>query len=90
MIRNGVNCQLVINSVDLKEFVFDLVDEISANQIEERYKKEKYFTRDEVCKQHHVDKSTLWRWAKSGYLVPVKLGGKVFYKESDIIKLMEG
>ena len=28
--------------------------------------------------------STLWRWEKAGYLTPVKIGVKVFYRRSDI------
>ena len=30
------------------------------------------------------DPSTLWRWEKVGYLKPVRIGGKVFYRRSDI------
>lgn len=30
------------------------------------------------------DPSTLWRWEKAGYLSPVRIGGKVFYRRSDI------
>ena len=31
---------------------------------------------------------TLWHWARSGYLVPVKLGRKVFYRRTDIQRLL--
>lgn len=30
------------------------------------------------------DPSTLWRWEKAGYLKPVRIGVKVFYRRSDI------
>lgn len=30
------------------------------------------------------DPSTLWRWEKAGYLTPVRIGAKVFYRQSDI------
>lgn len=30
------------------------------------------------------DPSTLWRWERAGYLVPVRIGTKVFYKQADI------
>lgn len=30
------------------------------------------------------DPSTLWRWEKVGYLKPVRIGVKVFYRRSDI------
>ena len=30
------------------------------------------------------DPSTLWRWERRGYLTPVRIGVKVFYRRSDI------
>lgn len=30
------------------------------------------------------DASTLWRWEKAGYLTPVRIGQKVFYRKSHI------
>ena len=47
-------------------------------------KKETYVTPDEVSVQLRVDRSTLWRWAKTGYLIPIEVGGKRLYKQSDI------
>ena len=32
--------------------------------------------------------ATLWHWARSGYLVPVKLGRRVFYRRTDIQRLL--
>jgi hypothetical protein len=37
-----------------------------------------------------VDKSTLWRWAKCGYLVPIEVGGKRRYRMSDVKAILEG
>ncbi len=37
-----------------------------------------------------VDKSTLWRWAKCGYLVPIEVGGKRRYRMSDIKAILDG
>lgn len=34
------------------------------------------------------DPSTLWRWEKAGYLTPVKIGVKVFYRRSDIDQII--
>lgn len=36
-----------------------------------------------------VSKVTLWRWEKSGYLIPVSIGGKKRYRNSDIAKIIE-
>lgn len=35
-----------------------------------------------------VDKTTLWRWAKSGYLVPIEIGGKRRYRMSDVKRIL--
>lgn len=37
-----------------------------------------------------VDPSTLWRWEKRGYLHPVRIGVKVFYRKGEIERLIEG
>ena len=33
-----------------------------------------------------VDRSTLWRWEKKGYLIPARIGRKVLYQMADIKK----
>ena len=38
----------------------------------------------------HVDQSTLNRWEKAGYLIPVRRGVKVFYKHSDVEPILNG
>lgn len=34
-----------------------------------------------------VSHTTLWKWEKNGYLVPVKVGKRVYYKREDLEKL---
>jgi len=51
---------------------------------------ETYPSPDQVAKILDVDKSTLWRWRKQGYLIPIVVGGKRRYKMSDIKKILEG
>lgn len=36
-----------------------------------------------------VNKTTLWRWAKSGYLVPLEIGGKRRYRMSDVNRILK-
>ena len=45
---------------------------------------ETYPSPDQVAKILDVDKSTLWRWRKQNYLVPIEVGGKRRYRMSDI------
>ena len=43
---------------------------------------------DQVSKMLDVDKSTLWRWKKQGYLVPISIGGKRRYRMSDVKRIL--
>jgi len=49
---------------------------------------ETYPSPEQVSKILGVDKSTLWRWSKINYLVPISIGGKKRYKMSDVKKLL--
>lgn len=66
---------------------------ILAEQIlEEKFKEkdEVYLTTKAVCDMLGKSKETLWRWARDGYLVPIKIGSRNMYRESDVLKIMEG
>lgn len=41
-------------------------------------------TREETAKFFDVDPSTLHNWKKKGILIPVGIGGRVYYRMSDI------
>ena len=88
-LNTNPNTLLVISAADLKEFALELMDEF-ANLSKYDNNTEKYLTTAEVMKMLNVSEPTLWRWSKNGYLPKVKLGRKCFYRESDIIKLVEG
>ena len=49
-----------------------------------------YYTREQVMAKLNVVPSTLWRWQKRGYLVPVKVGGENRYRSTDIDRILEG
>ena len=51
---------------------------------------ETYPSAKKVAELLDVDKSTLWRWAKVGYLVPINVGGKRRYRMSDVNRILEG
>lgn len=88
ILRSGANVQLVINALDLKELFLEWQAEVEANKVKE--KEETYKTVEEAAAILHRDRSSLWRWAKSGYLVPIKVGAKSFYRMSDIKKIDGG
>lgn len=47
-------------------------------------KTETYHSPNQVSEMLGVDLTTLWRWAKKGYLVPIEVGGKRKYRMSDL------
>lgn len=51
---------------------------------------ETYPSREKVMEMLDVSQSTLWRWQKAGYLVPLNVGGKRRYKMSDVRRIIEG
>lgn len=42
----------------------------------------------EAARMLNVARSTLWRWEKENYLVPVKIGRKVLYRATDIERIL--
>lgn len=87
MLENGTNALFVVSGGDLREFALALIADATAKPAEAE---EKYLTADEVCETLHVSPSTLWRWGKSGYLVPKKVGRTSMYRQNDINTLLQG
>lgn len=48
-----------------------------------------FMTRKDVMKLLKRCDSTLTKWARKGYLVPLFIGGKYLYRKSDVMKLMK-
>ncbi|MBN1134616.1 MAG: helix-turn-helix domain-containing protein [Methanosarcinaceae archaeon] len=73
----------------------ELADRI-ADKIEERIiartnysKKDRYLTRRQLSELLSVDLSTLHRWSKAGRLPSYRMGGKIYYKYSDLEREMK-
>ena len=48
-----------------------------------------YLSRTKVMEMLEVSPTTLWRWEKCGYLIPISIGSKRRYRHSDILKILE-
>ena len=71
---------------DLKEVVKDLYEE-ERKRTEDAinaHRERPTLTRKETARMLGVTLATLWQWAKSGYLTPVKIGTRVMYRPSDV------
>ena len=51
---------------------------------------ESLITKKEVMEKLNISSTTLWIWEKRKYLVPVKIGRRIFYKRQDIEDLTNG
>lgn len=60
-----------------------------ATKIAEVKARDMLITPEQAAETLKVSKVTLWRWEKSGYLIPISIGGKKRYRNSDIAKIME-
>ena len=84
---NGSQTLMIVSQHDLEVAVQNVVDKL----LEQRENKpETYLTAEETAKRLNVDRSTLWRWNKEGYLLTIKIGSKVRYKQSDVERLQRG
>lgn len=86
--RNQNSQMLMIVSQDDLELV---VQKAIGKLLDQRENKpEVYLTAEETARRLKVDRSTLWRWNKEGYLVSAKVGSKVRYKLSDVERIQNG
>ena len=53
-------------------------------------KAETYISREKTMEILDISSTTLWRWKKMGYLVPVTVGANDRYRMSYIRRIMEG
>lgn len=79
-----------IKLTDLVEANKELIEETKRNlqQTLEDAKCEEYLSREKVIEWLEVSATTLWRWEKCGYLIPIAVGNKKKYRMSDIQKIL--
>ncbi len=80
-----------IKLTDLVEANKELIEETKRNlqQTLEDAKSEEYLSREKVIEWLEVSATTLWRWEKCGYLIPIAVGNKKKYRISDIQKILQ-
>jgi predicted DNA-binding transcriptional regulator AlpA len=88
--KSGTNLTLAISIEDLRTWHNEVI-EGAKKELEDLIiaeKNEIFLSADQTAEMLSVNKSTLWRWEKAGYLVPAKIGGKNRYPKSKIIELL--
>ena len=88
IIDQGRNVQIVVNAADLKELILEWINE-KDSQIQAAKEEDQYLSPNETVTILKISKPTLWRWEKHDFLVPVKIGGKKYFRKSDVDKLLQ-
>lgn len=85
---NGV--YLVVGASEMKDAFQEFVRVMRESEEERRAYNDEMatVTREEAIRIFNRSYSTLLRWEKEGYLVPVKIGKTPLYKMSDIKKVL--
>lgn len=90
LLKTGGNVSVSIGLEDLKQWHKEVIEdtrrELEAVVLSD--KAEKYLSPNQVSEMLNVDLTTLWRWSKKSYLVPIEFGGKRKYRLSEIKKIL--
>lgn len=82
------NVQIVVNAADLKELFLEWINE-KDSQIQAVNEEDHYLSPNETVSILSISKPTLWRWEKQGFLMPIKVAGKKYYRKSDVDALLQ-
>jgi transcriptional regulator with PAS, ATPase and Fis domain len=92
LLQDNASLNVTVNAGQLIE-VIDYCVNKTRKELEQQItdaNTETYPSAAQVAKILDVDKSTLWRWRKQNYLVPIEIGGKRRYRMSDVKRILEG
>jgi DNA-binding transcriptional MerR regulator len=95
LIEAAKQCPEMVVSIKVGDLIQanNLLIEQARAQLEQKIadaSAETYLTTEKVREMLSVSITTLWRWEKRGYLVPISYGGQKRYRKSDIEKILEG
>lgn len=81
--------QIILNTVTPEEMA-EMIKPMIMDAIREvlQEKEEKFLSPAEVCKKFEpaISKTTLASWTKQGLLTEYRIGGRVYYKISEVFK----
>ena len=91
LIESGVTgLTLSLKIEDLREFAHLLIEKTKEQllPIIVSASHEDLLTKKEVLEKFNVCHTTLWNWERKGYLIPVKIGRKISYRQADIERII--
>lgn len=91
IMRSNSSGQLlfIVSAQDLKNAIDASIQQViqELNEDVSKSNNDNLVPLKEVAETLNVSRCTLNRWNKDGYLVPIKIGRKVFYRQNDINKI---
>ena len=84
LLKGEERTNVVISSKDFKE----ILDMFYAKKQEEE-DETKYLTRQETADYLCCDPATLWKLEQKQKLLPTRLGRRVYYRKSDVVRCLE-
>lgn len=90
---DSISVSYMVSHEDLIDFAREIMErtkemaEEAAAKLEAEAA-EDFFTRKEVMKLLRRCDSTLSKWARSGYLRPIRIGGKYLYRKQDVERIL--
>lgn len=91
MIEAGAHFKVEVSSEDLVRFADRLIQkaqEMRERELAAKPANEEWLTAPEAAELCKVSPATLWSWAKTGYLVPAKMGRSRRFAKSDIMDIL--
>lgn len=90
---NGVaTLKLEVTADDLFKLMEKVITE-TTNQVLDRVDEKcspEFFTRKEAMKRLSIkSEATMINWEKKGYLNPKKIGGRIFYRQNELVEALE-
>lgn len=86
LIQENPTINITVNASDLMEFSQSLARQTAQETL--KNKKEKLLTRKEVIEKFQIAEATIWRWTKHKIIEAKKVGGRVYYPESEIQRVL--
>lgn len=87
ILADAPKVSVTVTIEDLKTFATEVANQVISSL--DRVSKEEivWLSVEQVAHRLGVNKATLWRWNKTGYLTGTKFGAKLRYKESDLVRI---
>lgn len=87
LLADTPNVSVTMTAQDLREFATQVVNETIASMDATVKEEPTWLSPDQVAQRLGVNKATLWRWNKIGYLSGTKFGAKLRYRQSDVERI---